>query len=159
VARVQNRLADILHVQGRTKEAEYFFQDGLRRQRAYPSQRMALAAMLDDYTANQIALGRLEQAKSLAAEALALREAILPPVHPTIARTLGNLSSVAWQQAQFAEALRLIRRSSDIALSQDKPDAGAAYRYQLHVRAAWWEAFGSGRNPSKDLLNEAFIVA
>src|SRR5262249_8852211 len=147
------RLAAVLLTQGRAKDAESYFRDALRQQRAYAApQKMALAAILDDYAVNQIELGHLDEANSLAPEALTVREAILPPIHPTIARTLSTLSTVAWRRGQFTEALQLIRRSTKITLALDKPDQGASYRYQLHVRAVWWEAFGHGKAPSKELL-------
>jgi CHAT domain-containing protein len=147
-------------MQGRTKVAENYFREALRLQRTSPGvHKKTLAATLDDFAVNQLQQGRLDEAKSLASEALAIRREIFPPIHPTIARTLANLSDVAWRRGDFAESYNLIRAANDITLALDSLDQASRFRLQLHVRAAWWEFCRLGKKAHPELVNEGFMIA
>jgi CHAT domain-containing protein len=99
-----------------------------------------------------------KEAKHLANESLEIRRAIFPENHPTIARTLSNLSYVALLDGDYGEALRLAREASEITIASGKLDDAGRLRFQRHLLAAWSEGARDGHTPSPELASEAFAI-
>lgn len=72
------------------------------------------AKILSDLAAVITTVGRLDEAKGLFEEALAIRERTIGREHEDTAQSLENLAEVARQQRDFATAERLIRESLGI---------------------------------------------
>jgi tetratricopeptide (TPR) repeat protein len=155
-----NRLGIVAFQNGDLKKAETQFRAAIRQLKspgALPS--MALAAALDDLAVNQMEQQRLDDARTLLGEALAVRRQILPPTHGTIARTLSNLSEVAWRQRRFAEALETSRQATEIVVALDRIDDASRFRLQRHIRAAWSAMPARASPVSQELNDEAFVLA
>jgi CHAT domain-containing protein len=159
IAGVINRQALILFIEGANKQAEVKFREALRLERLNANtQKIALAATLDDFALNQIQLGKLEEANSLAREALGIRRAIFAENSSTIARTLSNLSYLAWLKRDYDESLRLAREASDITIGNGQSDPASRFRLQRHLFSAWSEGTNHGQSPSPQLTDEAFAI-
>jgi CHAT domain-containing protein len=159
IAGVIIRQAILRFLQGAYTEAEVKFREALRLQRAATTTpKSALAGLLDDFALNQMRLGRMNESRSLAHEALEIRRAVFPENHPTLARTLSNLSYLAWLGRDYSEALKLARQASDITIANGGSDPASRLRLQRHLAAAWSEATREGQAPSPVLADEAFVI-
>jgi CHAT domain-containing protein/Tfp pilus assembly protein PilF len=160
LAAVLNRLGGIAFRRGHLVAAERQFREAIRqlkRSGAPPS--MTLAAALDDLAVNQIERELLDDAKALLLEALAARQKILPPTHGSIARTLSNLSEVAWRQQQFTRALEASRQATKIAVALGRSDEAIRFGMQRHIRAIWAALPGKNAAANSVLSDEAFVLA
>ena len=117
-------------------------------------QQITLAATLDDFSVNQIQLGRYDEANELARQALAIRRVSFPENHPTIARTLSNLSYIAWLKRNYDSSLTLAREATDITAANGRLDPASRLRYQRHLLSLWSNPQAS----SPALADEAFAI-
>ncbi len=160
IAAVNSRLGLVHLMQGDDHAAEINFREALRlEQVSATTQKTTLAATLDDFAFNQMRMGHLKEAQLLGRQALEIRQAIFPQTHPTIARTLSNLSQVAWLSRDYDGALRLAREASDITIANGRLNDGGRLWLQRHLRAAWSEATRAGQTPTLALTDEAFRIA
>ncbi len=157
IASVSSRLAVLAHVRGELEAATKLFESALRIQDSAKNiHLMTLAATLDDYCVNLTARGKLKRAKKACSRALSVRQGILPGSHPTIARTLSNMSEIAWLQANFQESLKLSRQASAATLTRNQLDPAGRFRLHRHVRALWWSLSKTKGRARQQLLEEAF---
>ena len=159
IAGILNRRAARLFVQGKYGEAELLFREALTTLRsAEHARKLASAAVLDDFVVNQMHNNNLEEARVLAAEALAVRGAVLPEGHSSFARTLSNLSQIDWQQGRFSLSLEASRKATAITLLGASFDTAARLRLQRHVRAVWWSTGKPEAPTTSELFDEAFTM-
>ncbi len=160
IAGVVNRLAARQFLRGRYAEAETLYREAVTTLRSVKNdQRLALAAALDDFVVNQMRQNKLDEARYLAAEALVVRSELLPPSHPSFARTMSNLSEIGWQQGRFMDALVASRTANEITLSASSFDTAARLRLQRHVRAVYWSSGKAETPASREFFDEAFAMA
>jgi CHAT domain-containing protein len=144
---------------GRDDEAEAIYREAVTTLRASNhGQRLALAAVLDDFAVNQLRRKKLADAFTLATEALDVRRRLLPASHPTIARTLSNLAEIEWQRGRYDQALEQSRSASTITLQSASLDAAARLRLQRHVRSLHHRVETVGSTDTA-LLDEAFRLS
>lgn len=159
IASVLNRQAILLFRQKKYEAAEQKFEDALRHERAsVNTQPKTLAATLDDFSTNEVQLGKLDRADALAQEALIVRRQIFPDDHPTIARTLSNLSYIAWLKRKNDKALALAREASAITNATNSVDDSGKLRLQRHLLILWSKMVEASSKESRALAAEAFVV-
>ncbi len=160
IAGVLNRRAARQFLHGRYAEAEALYREAVTTLRTVKNdQRLALAAALDDFVVNQMRHNKLDEARDLAAEALSVRSELLPPSHPSFARTMSNLSEIGWQQGRFVDALVASRTANEITLLASSFDTAARLRLQRHVRAVYWSSGTPVTPATRALFDEAFAMA
>lgn len=160
VASVLNRQGNLFFRQGDYATAERKFDEAVKLERASKKiQAKTLAATLDDFAANEIQLGKLTHANALAQEALAIRRRVFSDEHPTIARTLSNLSYIAWLTRKYNEALTFARESSQITNTATTIDIAGKFRLQRHLLILWSKFSESAADPfSQSAAEEAFLI-
>ena len=124
-------------MRGKYREAERYFREAYKWSKVYPQASVTVADNITEFAVNQTQQGQLEEAKALFSEALAMREALLSPNHPDIARTVGNIADIEFRQGHFTTALSLLRRATKILAARDKYDDRASLQLLRHIRAAW----------------------
>ena len=75
---------------------------------------------------------RFAEAEPLQRRSLHLREKVLDPQHPAVARATGNLAAILFAMDRFSEAEPLFRRAAvtmERALGPDHPDVGLAFEH------------------------------
>ncbi len=152
------RLAVLLFQRERFNEAEGQFREALRRLDRVPIT-LTTPATLTDFGINQIELGKYDEAEELLRRALSLRETLLGPKNPEVARTLGNLAEVEYRRGRFEAALDLVRQTTEILASRDKLSNFARLNYVRHTNVAW-ALFSRTEPPNRrKLLAEGFSAA
>jgi CHAT domain-containing protein/tetratricopeptide (TPR) repeat protein len=160
VATILTRQGAHLFAQGKYIAAEGLYREAVHSLRTEThTQKMTLAATLDDFSVNQMRHKKYDEAQVLATEALALRASVLPTNHPTLARTLSNLSEISWLQGRFTESLDWSRKANEITLLTSSFDAAARLRLQRHVRAIWWSEGKPEAPTNTERLDDGFKIA
>ena len=162
------------------------YDDGLRWARFAQSQlrvlpdrgNLRLADQLHQLARLHAARGAFDEAAERAERALTLREAVLPPRHPSLAKTLDVLAQIRLAQGSFDTARVLLQRALAIreeALGPEHPDVaillvsiGNVFADQgrldealgRHLRALeiWEDAFGEEHPVTAKMLGNLGIV-
>lgn len=106
-----------------------------------------LATALNNLALAHMQLGDAESAQPLFEEALAMRRALLPPLHPELAQTLSNLGLLRQSggdldaaERELREAMQIRRRAFNNPAHPLVAQAENNLAMLLHSRSAWDEA-------------------
>ncbi|HWE35607.1 MAG TPA: tetratricopeptide repeat-containing protein [Isosphaeraceae bacterium] len=89
------------------------------------------ADRLAEAAGKAIEAGHLDEAESLQRRSLAIREKIVGPEHPDVARSLATLAMIRSERGTSEEALTLLKRALEIrnrALGPDHPETAKVYQ-------------------------------
>ncbi|MBM4110328.1 MAG: serine/threonine protein kinase [Phycisphaerae bacterium] len=114
---------------------------------AYPEQHAVVAACMGNLGDLLATINRLDEAESLLARSLQMRESLLGGAHPDVAEAQNNLAMVRWERGQRGDADRLF----NLALANYDRSYGPAHEYTRTVLESLrdlhreWEAAEPGK--------------
>lgn len=119
IASTLSSLALVLQKQGRLAEAARMLVRSLEiREKALPAGHPDLAVTLNNLALVYSGQGRLAEAETIYRRALEINEATRPPGHPDISLVLNNLAAIALQRRDWAGALALFSRGTDLTIAR-----------------------------------------
>ncbi len=138
VAGLSNKLAQNLYKQGRHAEAEALFRDTIEtRYRTQSADHVDIATSLHDSAANLLAMKRTGEAKMQLRAALAIRQTVLPPLHPSAADTQALLARVELADDHPEQALALMRVAVVAQAARARNDDMSKQHFSDFVSIAW----------------------
>ncbi len=153
IAQTLSELGLLSQLQGRSENAESFYRRALETGDADPLPEADIAIISANLGALYDQQERLAEAESLFRRALEIRERLLAPDHPDLARMHEKLGSVQYRRSRFADAASSYERSlqirnqsgqENLALAEVLGRLAACYR-QLGRSAAAEAHFGMAK--------------
>jgi CHAT domain-containing protein/tetratricopeptide (TPR) repeat protein len=117
---------------------------------------LELARALDHYGAALSSRRRHDDALKVFARSLSIKEHVLAPTDPDIARTLEGLTVVLQRQAAYAQSGAAVRRAASIRQAADASHPAYATTLNLLAQQLWFEGDLLG---SKDTSERAVALA